>query len=174
MMKKLLVLTLVLAMATLANAGLSFNVGGVVVPDGMSGVIEIPVSTIFEVQIVNDEPVSGPIDIGFIGFGPQSAAEAGAPIAYPNLGTWTIESAGIDPADGQFYYNVTNTVPAVGTTPVGPLFGILLHCTAEGPVPINVWNSNFDTVLAHLMIIQTPEPMTLALLGLGGLFLRRK
>ena len=171
-MKKLLVLVLVLGIGSLASAGLSFNVGGLPVPDG--GVIEVTVSDVFAVQIVNDLEVVGPIDIGWYAFEEANAEIAGPAVAYnENMpGEWSIGEYG--PDAGMFWYTIENEVAGVGDTLVGPLFEIVLHCTAEGPVLIEVWNYDFDTVIASMTIIQTPEPASMALLGLGGLFLRRR
>jgi len=47
---------------------------------------------------------------------------------------------------------------------------------ADGSVVqvIDLWNEEWTTVIDTLKIVQLPEPMTIALLGLGGLALLRK
>jgi hypothetical protein len=61
------------------------------------------------------------------------------------------------------------------TTPIG--IGVPdakeFHCMAEGDAIIELWDeslSKIDEVVIH----QIPEPMTVTLLSLGGLFLRRR
>jgi len=55
---------------------------------------------------------------------------------------------------------------------------IIFTCTGVGEgdsdVVLRLLNPDGDTVLSYITITQTPEPMTIALLGLGGLFLRRR
>jgi len=56
---------------------------------------------------------------------------------------------------------------------------ILFHCEAEGDTLISLGLVNSDTgeiieVMDSVIIHQVPEPATIALLGLGGLLLRRK
>ena len=82
----------------------------------------------------------------------------------------------------QAYYIslVGGTVPALVMT--GQVVdGIVFHCEAEGPVTVVLGNIVDDGTGTYIMqvfdskvINQIPEPMTMALLGLGGLFLRRR
>jgi len=65
-----------------------------------------------------------------------------------------------------------------GSGVTGTVFnGIEFHCEAEGDAVINLYVTDWttptliDSVIIHQGI---PEPMTIALLGLGGLFLRRR
>jgi hypothetical protein len=60
-----------------------------------------------------------------------------------------------------------------------PLFSsIVFHCDGPGDVVVSLvhFNADFavDGVMDSIVIHQIPEPMTMGLLGLGGLFLRRR
>ena len=50
---------------------------------------------------------------------------------------------------------------------------VAFHCDGEGDVTLYLVDNNGE-VADSQVIHQIPEPMTLALLGLGGLLLRRK
>jgi hypothetical protein len=51
--------------------------------------------------------------------------------------------------------------------------GIIFHCLDDQEVTLTLL-SGLDVVLDTQIIHQTPEPVSIALLGLGGLFLRRR
>ena len=53
------------------------------------------------------------------------------------------------------------------------LTSVLFHCDGPGDVTFAVVDENGE-ILDTQVIHQIPEPMTLVLLGLGGLFLRRR
>ena len=83
---------------------------------------------------------------------------------------------------GMGYPGVTDIVESVVadlsdpiTTPDGVVVdGIIFKCLEEGDVVLTLTNVDFDTIFDTVTIHQVPEPMTLGLLGLGGLFLRRR
>ena len=60
------------------------------------------------------------------------------------------------------------------TPAVGKWWDIELHCEGAGTVYVYLWNEDTTEIEQTLTITQIPEPMTIALLGLGGLFLRRR
>ena len=96
--------------------------------------------------------------------------------------------------------NAIAKMSGVALTPIGPgevdiIWDLLLHCDGPGEVVINltlnglseyaeaeaattggswVWAAMTEGDLGDLVIYQIPEPMTVALLGLGGLFLLRR
>ena len=96
--------------------------------------------------------------------------------------------------------NAIDHMAGIAQNPAGPgeadlIWNLLLHCDGEGDVGINLtlhgltqyadyfsgptggvfeWVDMTEGDLGDLTIYQVPEPMTVALLGLGGLFLLRR
>jgi len=185
MMKKMLILMLVLGMASITNAALQISVSG----------NWNPVDS--EITLLPSEEVI--LDIWTDAAIPDAVTWA----LYCNTSLGII-SGGlyVGPDDGGNIYGF-NYEPASAfgvITPVGEdgimggiaVFGgsgiaadtllydqILFHCEGEGETLISLGLVNSDTgeiieVMDSVIIHQVPEPATIALLGLGGLLLRRK
>jgi hypothetical protein len=161
-MKKLLVLMLVLGMASLANAAytISFSGGNVVVG--------------------NDEPMIGGINVAIAekGSAPLGAfvlRTTGAPTTAPTYfeyGATDLAGTGYD-AMKQIVWGDAVTQP----NPAGEWFtmampGYILGTEANHTVQLDLANGNAEAIGGTLYLL--PEPTTLAILGLGGLLLRRK
>jgi hypothetical protein len=175
-MRRVFISILVLGVSTWAGADLLFNVNGMDVADG--GTMEIPVGTVFELQVINDTE-TGLIGLGGFCFLPDHVEIVGDPVVYnENLpGTWIVEDYGIDEYGlfkNFYWYLFIQTVPAVGKTLVGPLFGITLRCTEEGPVPVKIADLSYEYAFASMTINQVPEPASLALLAAGTLLIRKR
>jgi len=182
-MKKLLVLMLVLGMASLANADLQISVGGdknpadseytllpseelfldiwtdAVIPNLTGGTWMLVVDTTLGSITPGRGLLSPPQTV--YGTPPYTAQ---APLVIPPVGLegiWGIYVAFGDIAAGTMMYDE-----------------IIFHCEALGDATIYLMDAPdgspasiiYDSVVIH----QVPEPMTVLLLGLGGLFLRRR
>ena len=167
-MKKFLVLTLVLGMASLANATLSFTA------DEMTLLVDDTAT----IGIVASEGQTADLGIVILLTGP-GVMEGGANLVLPDDPETYFP---LDPSafglEGDLAIFADLAIPEIPVVILqdGPVVeGILFTCTGLGDVVIEILNPDtgwgvVDTLTVH----QIPEPMTLALLGLGGLFLRRR
>ena len=189
-MKKFLALVLILGMAQVASAGFLISVDGVVDPPDTS--IELLPSEYAMIDIHTDGTESQQA-VWLVCEGPgvfQSAGVLNPAVGWAAVATSTLYTTGdgsgivewfaMDPPDGMGYTNTSSVVnpefflAAAGLLPAGMLIDeIAFHCEGPGEVLLTLLNENFelmDTQLIH----QIPEPMTMALLGLGGLALIRR
>ena len=191
-MKKLLALLMVLGLTSLAGADLVFTVNGDPQPDELT--LETSEEVTLDMHLAAGENIlkyqvtyslsneqaeflfPDPTDsTGLLTYGisfPWASMFPGKVNAYDQVGiiSW-VEIA----AD--------NFMAAVAG-PLTLMDGLILHCLDDTPVAMSVTVSAstvidgatvpVDTVLHTMDIIQIPEPMTIALLGLGGLLLRRR
>ena len=184
MMRKMLIAFTILAMACVANADIYLTIDGSEAPDKItlepSNWIEIGV------DLSAGENMDS-YDLEFV----LSAADAhfdSNNIAYPEQG-FDLDGALIviagNPGPQYVWVGAGNIYsPAVNglTTLVDNL---LLHCDGLGNVTLSLVNAaNDGTIIDGVgqlkgyvydsVLIVQPEPMTIALLGLGGLLLRRR
>lgn len=156
-MKKLLILALVFGMTSAASAALS-----------LGGATEVGVGETAIVTVSSDDTAGW---FGYIGYdagvtGMVATSNAGSdsyvtPDPYGYTGYFEIQAADMsDPFD--------SVQPGVQFE-ISVLGGVL------GEVyTIDRWNAAWDTVLESVQVTVVPEPMTIALLGLGSLFLLRR
>jgi len=194
-MKKLLVLALVLSMASLASAGLQLSVNGNTAQT--APIILLP-SDELVLDIHGDGADSNPtpyilvigpgaINGGTIVYDPGSSlaaywdAEAkAAENGFATVAEYLADFGANQGVVGLTDLAVAEIVSDKGVPPatIGLLADLIIfHCEGPGEVLIRLvgWDDtgamfDYDT----LTITQVPEPMTMALLGLGGLFLRRR
>jgi len=171
-MKKLLVVMMVLGLVGSAQAAISLSLDGQDAPPE----ITITVSTTIIIDVTSDDAMSWG---GYLEYIPRDSQGA------EWVGQMTIKPAAGKDATARIYpgYATTWQLSAAAlpgnTPPVSPgsQFEIGFHCLAPGDVTITLWGDAWDTAgppIDTLVIHQIPEPVTIGLLGLGGLFLRRR
>ena len=167
-MKKLVVLMLVVGMASLASAAFTVSdqsvlVGGTVAIGIENDIADADLSNFFVGLVganaswdMTENIYSPPV--------PGSLATYQSNMYYGDaLGT------------GELLWYSTLSGPVVDKYGVGTLADFGLSADAVGTVDINLYDGNLSLLdTATVTITDIPEPITMALLGLGGLFLRRK
>ena len=186
MMKKLMVFTLVLIMASAANAGLLLSWEGIVDPPDTEVYMEVSEYACIDVYSNGGNPPSMSALLIIQGPGSLDASNA-----------WAWQPGGLGKAvhilppalssyiyylDYYGYAGVTDIIDiviiptATDPIPIGTVIdNIIMHCDAEGDVTLTLLEAAEGFALIDQMVIhQIPEPMTIALLSLGALFLRRR
>jgi hypothetical protein len=175
MMKKLLVLLMVLGITSIASAAIELSINGA--------------TDVEEITIHMSDTVT--IDVHNLGGDLPIDFSAYLDFFYKSEGLYSLSNPQLGPQAGNFpasfslytgYYDndevwITQAW-AVGTdeTP-GDIFYIDMHCEGVGDVLVELYDSRVDggyTAVDSILIHQIPEPMTIGLLGLGALFLKRR
>lgn len=167
-MKKVLALLLVFGMASLANATIVLSVDG----DTTVSAVTLSESESVLIDIHSDD---GTAYGAWLGIADSSTdgewvgnmskyAAAGGDASYYSYGAywWKVSASG---------------TPTSGVVTAGKHFEIEFRCASGEPantVVIKLMNNASSSELDRVTVSQIPEPMTIGLLGLGGLFLRRR
>jgi hypothetical protein len=179
MMKNILTVFAVLAMASVAHAGLSLSVDGVVSPPESEVTLDIGGTAVIDIH-------ADQTTLGFIMLQGPGELDVSNP-----TDIW--EQSSIGPLDPAIFDELKPILPDLGfpgvvamfdvgvvdasepfTTPDGLVInGLIFKCLDEGDVVLTLTDADLG-VLDAVTIHQIPEPLTLGLLGLGGLFLRRR
>ncbi len=173
-MKSPAVLGFILFVAASANATLMISVNGVIEPPLAE--IELQPDETAIIDIHGDGLTPPPVTALLVVTGPGSIdghtmVYRGSLSSYEDLPPLVI--IGMFPIPWPI--DVSLIVFADAAIPQAPLDGLLVdniifHCDALGDVQLALIGDDFATVYDTQMIQQIPEPMTLLLLGLGGLF----
>jgi len=176
-MKKLVTFALVLSLAGAASAGLA------IVTD-YAGEGLLPGDSIV-VGIANDTPLNPFVPTNWALTSEELDVSGGDPIAIAQLANsivGRVEDLGAVQAPGRglagalLWGNFTG--PLDPTNLVEGIVVAVPDGIAPGTYPVSLflWEENVPVgdAMASLDVNVIPEPMTLALLGLGGLFLRRR
>jgi hypothetical protein len=180
MMKKMLLVVLtVLAMAAVANAGLQISVKGVVNPPDTTvilypsdiAIIDIHATQMAMMFFVMQGP--GLLDISQLTYKWEQSAVSAYPPAEKAEYIAGLTEAGYANITDLIGIDVVDISDPI-TQPNGLVIdGLRFHCEGLGDVTLTLMDLDlnvFDSQVIH----QIPEPITMVLLGLGGLFLRRR
>jgi hypothetical protein len=188
MMKKLLVLALVLSMATMASAALQISVGGtqtateVTITDVPSGTLSLGIWTDSPIAVLDGfNGLLVATQLGSIDYLSGSVVKVDSGTSFERNGNAHYalgDSSALLPASEEglgFYAFMFDNAATANQDILG---SIAFHCEGAGDVTLKLYTVNDDytaiTLVDSVIIHQVPEPMTMTLLGLGGLFLRRR
>jgi hypothetical protein len=192
MMKKILVVFTLLAMASVANAGFLISVNGVVNPPDST--IELKPSETAVIDIQATVNGAKAFDMWLLIQGSLGTMTGGSKVfgnaAFPSQFTKRVAPHAEIDFLNTYYPGTTYATHIIVTggyddnddpIPVDNVKIVDLiefHCEAEGDVTLILVDvpeaGGLGQVWDRQVIHQIPEPITFALLGLGGLFLRRR
>jgi hypothetical protein len=181
MMKKLLALFLILGLASVASATLQISVNGDKEPVD-SEIILLGPSDELILDIWTDSIISagnGEVVAWELVVAPADGSISGGVSLIPEAGVTIFDDVTgfeAEPGTNGVWGGIamTGQVPQIdaGATIYDD---ILFHCNGLGDAVVKLYVGDFVTWdLVDSVVIHQPEPMTIALLGLGGLFLRRR
>jgi hypothetical protein len=185
MMKKLLVLLILVGLTAMASAALQISVNGEKNPlDSEIWVDPVP-SGMLVLDIWTDARIAAGLNevpgwqlIVLI----DKASIYGGVSKYPTEPGVTIydDIGGMGYAAEPGHNGVWGMIAITGVIPEITAGSVIydeinFHCEAPGDAIVKLYVGDWVTwTLADSVVIHQPEPMTVALLGLGGLFLRRR
>lgn len=191
-MKKLLALVLVLGMASIgmasvASAAFVISVDGVVDPPDTSielwpsdyaiidihGMDNTGDATAMWLVCQGPGTINGGV-ITYAGTSPPSELTTLPGADWEDMLGFLWTDLGLEGVTSVSYINIGSTESPQPLLNGMLVDDILFHCEGEGDVLLTLFNGNLDGVYDTQIIHQIPEPMTMALLALGGLGLLRR
>jgi len=164
-MKKLLVMLTMLAAVSNAVV-LELSVNGVTNGPGMAEITIAPSDTVMiDVSCTGDPDYA---DWSLYVVGPGSMAGVGTVYSPPG------PVGAVADYYGDLTYLVFSSSPEIVALDLGTWWEEEFHCDGLGDVLITLYDANLNELDWITIHQDVPEPMTIALLGLGGLFLRRR
>ncbi|MHC4388213.1 MAG: PEP-CTERM sorting domain-containing protein [Planctomycetota bacterium] len=188
-MKKLLVAFSILGMVSAANATLQISVGGDLNPPSSEIFVMPSGEIIIDIWTDADIPQFGGVSYSMSTTPTGSLDWSGATFSDPpstNIinGPWPAAELppGDNPPEAGFWGSIFSIEAA---TPINTVLvdNILFHCLDEGDTTIYLYEwlgdpGSEDPTVVDMVLIHDahgiPEPMTIALLGLGGVLLLRR
>ncbi len=170
-MKNVLIVFTVLAMASAANAALLISVNGVVNPPDTE--VFLRPSEVAIIDIHSDgQTVQGGYLLAIEGPGVLDITEATNSYIPPGYPDSVLDLSG---NNTMILLDMAKPIVPPPILPVGKLIDLIkLHCEGLGDVLLTLSSGDTGAIMDTQVIHQIPEPITFALLGLGGLFLRRR
>lgn len=172
-MKRTILVTLILTIASIAYAAsLELSVDGQI--DGPENVTEVTVAPSGTITIDVWANTGGGANIFWLGIEPVGGTGEWLPetaqVFSEAPGNYVVEAY-----DSMWWLSRIEEPDPTDLGDEGKWYEIDFHCLGEGDVNIVLYNEGFDTVWDTILVHQEiPEPMTMSLLGLGGLLLRRR
>jgi len=177
-MKKLLVLLTVLAFASTASATFTIVAPAELPQVGASGALGIDVvgekAAVAQALVVTNSSVLS-VDSSGVGIASLGVGEFVADLAGDADLEAFLADIGITDVVSALYYEAIHLAVPPMDIPDGALIsGATVTGVGEGVGTAYLVDMSAGTVMSSQDITVVPEPMTIALLGLGGLFLRRR
>ncbi len=164
-MKKLLVLSLVLGMAALASAGLSLNSAGNVATISSDNDVAWAALVTWTASLGAEGALTPENAALSLSKNDNLGVMPGSDLGFAELGDVQVMDVSVGGGVGE---TIVPGAHYVITLPAGMMLGD----TDMGLGRIDVLAYDLSGIIGSAFV--TPEPMTMALLGLGGLFLRRR
>ena len=165
-MKKLLVLALVLGLASVASAALTWEVSSVSIVAGSTATVKIHSSTATY--------AGGPAFIGVYDDVADFASFTPIGTTTENPGAGDNAAAVKDAGGWTGYWTINANAGDPATLAAGWHWTAVINGLKVGTNTLQLDTDGSAGAADDLVVTVTPEPMTVALLGLGGLFLRRR